>query len=544
MNFRYLLAFACLTGIAAADNSVSLPLADVLSRVTTTENAFLDELSKYKPLVETYVQYLSPGEQDAAQVISSDAYYIGNVEFNRGVDYTSFNPDKTFGTDILDFLKGSKKPRLVPRSFAQIAVIDQENFSTDHYDFENPHGEFLGAVRCIVLDVKPKAKEPAGRFIGRIWVEDRTFHVVRFTGTYTSKHPGQSFHFNTYREQMASGLWMPSISYIEESAAQTNRRAGVTGLKGLVRFWSFASTGPQKTETFTNIVIEAAQPPQDAAATDLSRTEALRDWERQAEENTIQRMEKAGLVGPAGDVEKVLDTVLNNLIVTNKLSIDPPIRTRVLLTTPLEAFTIGHTLLVSRGLIDVLPSEASLAAVISRELAGIVLGFKTNTMNAFSDRMLFEDQQIFRQFVYRRTANEDLQANKKAMEILKNSPYTDQLPNVGLFLKALVTKGTALTNLTMARIGNPIADQGNAVLLPELVQLAPKLDPANLEQIAALPLVSRIRLDAWANNTEMIRAKAAPLLSPNEKMPFEVMPVVLSLKRQDEPVAKTASTEK
>jgi hypothetical protein len=96
----------------------------------------------------------------------------------------------------------------------------------------------------------------------------------------------------------------------------------------------------------------------------------------------------------------------------------------------------------------------------------------------------------------------------------------------------------------MARIGNPIADQGNAVLLPELVQLAPKLDPANLEQIAALPLVSRIRLDAWANNTEMIRAKAAPLLSPNEKMPFEVMPVVLSLKRQDEPVAKTASTEK
>jgi len=224
--------------------------------------------------------------------------------------------------------------------------------------------------------------------------------------------------------------------------------------------------------------------------------------------------------------------------------VDPPIRTRVLLTTPLESFTVGHTLLVSRGLIDVLPSEASLAAVISRELASIVLGFKTNTMNAFSDRMLFDDQQIFRQFVFRRTSNEDVQANKRAMELLKNSPYADQMGSVGLFLKALVAKGTALTNLTMARIGNPIADQGAPILLPELLAAAPTLDAANPEQIAALPLVSRVRMDSWTNSTEMIRAKAVPLLSANEKMPFEVMPVVLSLKRQDEPVAKTASTSK
>jgi len=334
------------------------------------------------------------------------------------------------------------------------------------------------------------------------------------------------------------GLWLPSISYIEESG---NDRQSGADLKGLVRFWSFASTGPQKTETFTNIVIDAPQPTQDAAANELSRTEALRDWERQAEENTIQRMEKAGLVGPEGDVEKVLDTVLNNLLVTNKISVDPPIRTRVLLTTPLESFTVGHTLLVSRGLIDVLPSEASLAAVVSRELAAIVLGFKSNTMNAFSDRMLFDDQQIFRQFIFHRTVNEDQQANRKALEMLKNSPYADQLPGVGLFLKALVAKGTGLTNLTMARIGNPVADQNGAVLLPDLIASAPKLDASNKDQIAALPLVSRVRLDPWSDTTEMIRAKAVPLLSANEKMPFEVMPVVLALKRQEEPGKTTAS---
>lgn len=543
MKFRYLLPFFFVTGIAVAD-SVSLPLADVLSRVTATEKTFLEDLSTYKPLVETYIQFVSPDGENSTD-ISSDSYFIGNAEFREGVDYQGFNPDKTFGGDILDFLKGSnKKPKLTPRNFAQMAIIDQENFNTDHYDFENPHGEFLGSVRCIVLDVKPKPKEPAGRFIGRIWVEDRSFHVVRFSGTYTSKHAGRSFHFNTYREQIGPGLWLPSVAYIEEESGGTGSRQPNTGLKGLVRFWSYASTGPQKSDTFTNIVIEAAQPAQDAAANELSRTEALREWERQAEDNTIQRMEKAGLLGPTGDVEKVLDTVVNNLLVTNKLSIDPPIRTRVLLTTPLESFTVGHTLIVSRGLVDVLPNEASLAAVIARELAGIVLGFKGNTMNAFSDRMLFEDQQIFRNFVYRRTSNEDLQANKKAMEFLKNSPYADQLPQVGLFLKALVAKGDGLTNLTMARIGNPVASPGVAILLPELIAAAPKLDPNNPEQIAALPLVSRIRVDPWSNSTEMIRAKAVPLLSAKEKMPFEVMPVVLALKRQDDPVTKTASTTK
>jgi hypothetical protein len=40
--------------------------------------------------------------------------------------------------------------------------------------------------------------------------------------------------------------------------------------------------------------------------------------------------------------------------------------------------------------------------------------------------------------------------------------------------------------------------------------------------------------------TEMIRAKPVALLSPSEKMPFEVMPVVLALKRQD-PVNASAT---
>src|SRR5205823_14713411 len=97
------------------------------------------------------------------------------------------------------------------------------------------------------------------------------------------------------------------------------------------------------------------------------------------------------------DVSKVLLTVVNNLEVTNNLNIEPEVRCSVLLTTPLESFTIGHTIVMSRGLLDTLPDEASLAMVLSHELGHIALGHRLNTKYAFSDRNIFPDEAIFRQ---------------------------------------------------------------------------------------------------------------------------------------------------
>ncbi len=92
---------------------------------------------------------------------------------------------------------------------------------------------------------------------------------------------------------------------------------------------------------------------------------AQRSWDRQAEDNVVDRLERLGLLAPEGEVDKVLETVVNNLEVTNNLDIQPEIRCRVLLTSTLESFTIGHTIVFSRGLIDVLPDEASLAMMVA-----------------------------------------------------------------------------------------------------------------------------------------------------------------------------------
>src|SRR6185503_9731774 len=129
------------------------------------------------------------------------------------------------------------------------------------------------------------------------------------------------------------------------------------------------------------------------------------------------------------------------------LDIQPPVRARVLLTTPVESFTVGHTIVLSRGFIDVLPDEASLALALAHELAHVALGHSLDTKYAFSDRTLFEDEQSLMRFSLERTPTEESAADKTALEYLKNSPYKDKLSNAALFLRALEERAAELPGL-------------------------------------------------------------------------------------------------
>jgi len=259
----------------------------------------------------------------------------------------------------------------------------------------------------------------------------------------------------------------------------------------------------------------------------------------------VERLQKIGLLAPAGNVDKVLETVVNNLIVTNNLEIQPEVRARVLLTTPLESFTIGHTIVISKGLLDVLPDEASLAMVLARELAHIALGHQLDTRLAFNDRMFFSDEDTFSQLGFKRTSKEEAEADQKALELLATSPYKDKLGNAGLFLKALQKRAPDLKNLISARLGDGMVN-GKTLRMSDLLNKAPELDERKKDQIAALPLGGRIRLDPWSNQVELAKTKPVSLLSAREKMPFEVTPVFPYLTRipinGTERVASTATT--
>ncbi|MCP3995779.1 MAG: M48 family metalloprotease [bacterium] len=302
--------------------------------------------------------------------------------------------------------------------------------------------------------------------------------------------------------------------------------------KGQTRIWGYKIKMSNAEDEFTKVMIDAPQTrdPNDRPG-QISPVESARAWEGEAEENLLLRLERAGLLAPEGEVDAVLQTVVSNLEITNELNIQPPVRCRVLLTTPLESFTIGHTIVLSRGLIDVLPDEASLAMVLAHELGHVLSGHELDTKYAFSDQMLVGDKQAMQQFVFQRDPAEETQADDRAVELLQNSPYKDDLDNPGLFLKALSARAADLPALIRPHFGNRLAKHNELYRMNGIIDAAPELDPTSVEQTAALPLGGRVKLDPWSASIELMTDNRVPLLSAREKLEFQITPLMPYLAR-------------
>jgi hypothetical protein len=422
----------------------------------------------------------------------------------------------------------------VPLGFMQLLFLNV-NFDKQHYDLKYLHQEFLGAVRTRVYDVVYKPHLKGTHFVGRIWVEDQGFNIVRFNGTYEPRSRSHFyFHFDSWRVNLRPDMWLPSYVYTEETDTKYMMVRHLT-MKGQSRIWGYSLTLPGANSEFSDIQVEPNDNVEDqsdnAGHNEVIPLRSQRMWEREAENNVLDRLQRAGVLAPPGDVSKVLETVVNNLIVTNNLVLDPEVRCRVMLTTPLESFTIGHTIVVSRGMLDVLPDEASLAAVLAHELAHIVLGHRIDTRYSFSDRMLFPDEEAFRKIALARKDNEEQDADKKALALLQNSPYKDKLADAGLFLKALQERAGELKSLISPHYGNPIAHGDEITKLAQLEQSGPQLKDSDVKQIPALPLGARVQVDPWSDKLYLMKAKPLPLYSARDKMEFEVTPVFPDLVR-------------
>jgi Peptidase family M48 len=547
--FSLCVAFASSSRLGAqtpADSSsdaTSLSVDRVIDKAIEQERSLEKRMAGLRPLIETYTQNMGV-HPDLGVVPKSDKYFLGKLDLTRGVRQKSLLPDsKGWMSSLRQRIRQVYSVDYVPEGFAATILLGP-NFDKSRYDFSYVRREFLGEVRCLVFDVQPKKGTKALSFLGRIWIEDRDFNIVRFNGTHGPSSGGSLyFHFDSWRENMGPGLWLPAYVYTEESDLPYFMGTRKLRFKGQTRLWAYNTGRANRQNELTSLTVEADNV-QDKAAEDdtITPVEAFRAWERQAEDNVLQRLEEAGLLAPEGPVNKVLETVINNLEVTNNLDIQPPIRARVLLTTPVESFTVGHTVVLSRGLIDVLPDEASLALALAHEVAHIALGHTLDTKYAFNDRTLFEDEESFFRLSLQRTELEEAAANKAGVEYLKNSPYKDKLANAALFLRALEARAPELTGLLRPHLGNRMTSNGKVTRMADLIPQAPKLEMQRTDQIAALPLGSRIQIDLWNNTIKLMKTKNVPLLSAREKMPFELSPVFLYLTRQQQSSQVTAQT--
>jgi len=518
----------------------------VVDRAIQREHALMNFLKSRTPLVETYLQNLKP-DPDLGAVPKEDHYFLGRIDLASVDRHDYLSKDENFEKNLLGGFTRLFRSEYQPMGFSWMIFADRDDFGRIHYDFKYSHREFAGDVRCLVFDVTPKKDAGKGRFVGRIWVEDQDYNIVRLNGTYAPRpRNAYFFHMDSWRLNLVPGYWLPAYIYSEEGDFSYGHKDKIA-FKAQSRVWGYNLKQTGKEDELTDVKVDAVKDESPAAA-DASPLEAQRQWQQQAEDNVVVRLEKAGLLAPAGDVDKVLDTVINNLIVTNNLVLARPVHARVMLTTPLETFSVGNTIVVSRGLIDVLPDEPSLAAVLSHELAHIALGHNLGSKFAFNDRMFFSDDRTYTNLGFRHSPAEEAAADAKAMELLKNSPYGQKLDTASLFFKQLSARAPQLQALLTTHLGNSfMTDHGQLIRLAALVSTGPALDIKKLDQIAALPIGGRIKLNAWDDKIELSKSAPVAIVTARDKMPLEVTPFFPHLTRMNNaveiPAAEKASAE-
>ena len=533
----------CLLLLSAAPRAQGQPssgstmsLDALIDRLAKVEAALPSRMASFHPVVEVYLQHLMAGDPAAGPTPIRDDYFLGQFDGTDRPDMQPLNAGRGWfrPAGLMNRPFGFE---YVPAGFAATTVPDRQVLDRTRYDFAFVRREFLDEVRTVVLDVRPKGGDGDG-FKGRIWVEDREFNVVRFNGISREVDRSLSrffkkklsFHVDSWRVNVRPGVWLPAYVYFEETDFNDYKTAPpeTPKIKGQMRLWGYELKDANAPSSFASIQIGEGQDVAEQARP-VSPVLSQRRWETEAENNILDRLSSAGLLAPAGPVDAVLNTVLNNLQVTNELEFDPPLKARVLLTSTLESFIVGRTIVMSRGLIDVLPDEASLAMVLGHELAHVALGhLLVDTKFAFADRLMIPDTQVVPTLRFNHTLAEEAAADEKLLELLGKSPYQDKLATAGLFLKAIQASAKALPNLIQPHVGDYV--RGEEQTLMPLIEKSPELEPGRLDQIAALPLGGRVLLDPWSNKLDLNRAPAVPLYWAREKLTFAITPMSPYLK--------------
>ncbi|HET7438102.1 MAG TPA: hypothetical protein VFJ56_01285, partial [Nitrospira sp.] len=127
-------------------------------------------------------------------------------------------------------------------------------------------------------------------------------------------------------------------------------------------------------------------------------------------------------------------------------------------------------------------------------------------------------------FDFKHNASQEIAADALAQKLLANSPYKDNLAEAGLFLKALGKFGRKVPNLVHANLGESLVTDNRITYMWQLAEKSPRLELDNPQQIAALPLGSRVKLDPWAGQLKFVKATPPRIYSAKDKLALEVTP--------------------
>src|SRR6202011_4986973 len=213
--------------------------------------------------------------------------------------------DKSMETRLMGGFNKLFKAQYQPLGFSWMVYADRADFDRSHYDFRYVRREFLGDVRCLVFDVTPKKDAGKGRFLGRIWVEDQDYNIVRLNGTYAPRpRNAMYFHMDSWRLNLIPGYWAPAYIYSEEGDFSYGAKDKIA-FKAQTRIWGYDLKKNGKEDELTQVLVDSSVKDDSAAAQDASPLQAQRQWQQQAEDNVVERLQNAGLLAPEGEVDKI-----------------------------------------------------------------------------------------------------------------------------------------------------------------------------------------------------------------------------------------------
>ena len=521
----------------------------LIDKAIVREKNVIKVVRERAPLVETYIQNMKP-DPVMRQIPESDEHFLGRVDFGKVIGDTAFQEgpkpgkkESTMGHFLgsLNFIKGvggSLHLQFSEAGFVQMLLMDSNGFDKQHYNFYFVRNDFLGTIPTSVFDVTPAGKNDTGRFFGRIWVEKNNGNVVRFNGDFagSEKDYHEYFHFDSWRTNVQPDLWLPTSFYVEESDPKS--QTSTLKFKAINHVWGYVLKVPASVATETSVEVGGGA--QDVSPdADCGPLCAQRAFAKQAEDNVVERLFQAGLLDAPSDFDKTLEALANNILAYNQVPVSSPIHVRTLLTEPLESLAVGNTIILSKSLIDTTAvvtqdgaqQMGNLNALLAFQLAHILSGHRLDTKYAFNDRLLFPDNSAFKNIPMHHTDADNAEAAKKTLDLLSAKELVDSQKYFGLYLQQLQQRVKGLKALNEPMIGDALikSDTDTSFWLQALVPKADKLDVKDLKQQAAVPLSSFLRFDPWTDQVVTLKPAFEPILSPSDKMPFEVTPVYIRL---------------
>ncbi len=481
-----------------------------------------------RPLIETYFQFFN--SPDTPPV--SDSYILSELAPNKMLDEDKYaTPEKR---SLMKLALGEAKTvvrgnpdKFMSENFADMVSPDARGFNTDNYSFKYVSTVFIGSRRVQAFDVAPQDKKHVdGRFEGRIWIDQQDQVIVRFTGVFES-HSAETrpefLHFDSWRKKSSdTGEWRPYAIYMEDHIhGQT--------VKGQARLWAYYMDhlALRKDSESVDIHVDDAED-KTGSSQDINPLESAAIWRDQAEANVIERLGKAGLLAEPGDFEKVLNQIVTNLVVPNDLNFARQVQVRILLTLPVEATVIDHTILLSKGLIDTIPNEQALASVIALELAHAQLGHHLDTMFAFNDKLAFTNNSTYTHLRFSHKDDDNRAAAKLAVGYLAKSMYKQDLGKVSNYYAVLVDRENSLKAISHGYLGDSLLGPDGKPWI------AAGLPSTTLKCAYSFPdeeptaLGAMLSVDTDSNQLSQVLPRVAP--GPGDTpRPLEIMPIWLNL---------------